>query len=237
MFLTQLFESIDKRHASFCFGRMNPPTIGHAKVIDTVAKSAAGGDYFVFVSHTQDSKSNPLDYDTKIKFIKAMFPEQANHVVYDPNLRTIMQIARWLYTKGYRSITMIAGSDRLDGFKELLERYNGVEGTHGLYQFDSINFISSGDRDPDREGLAGISATVARKAAYDGNLKAFAKATGAGKLAEPLYHAVRKGMLVECSGYIPKNKKEAKDPRWSNALTVDVHPDTPNKNLKAFKLV
>jgi len=236
MFLSQLFESIDKRHASFCFGRMNPPTVGHAQVITTVANSAAGGDYFVFVSQTQDSKKNPLDYATKVKFIKAMFPEQANHIVYDPSLKTIIQVAHWLYSKGYRSVTMVAGSDRLEDFKELLEKYNGVQGPNGFYQFDSINFVSSGDRDPDGEGLAGVSATAARAAAKAGDEQAFAQATGAGELTNQLYHAVRKGMLVECSGYIPKNKKEAKDPRWSNALTVDVHPDTPNKNLKAFRL-
>ena len=285
MFLAQIFEAVNKRHASFCFGRMNPPTVGHAQVINTVAKSAAGGDYFVFVSQSQDSKKNPLDYATKTKFIKAMFPQQANHVVYDPSLKTIIQVANWLYNKGYRSVTMVAGSDRLDSFKELLEKYNGVESPNGYYQFDSINFVSSGDRDPDGEGLAGVSATAAREAAKADNLQAFAQATGAGKLAEPLFHAVRKGMLVEstdkvekitkeieqlkkmitnprgrgvasmrkhldqlykelekarnvseCSGYIPKNKKEAKDPRWSHALTVDVHTDTPQKMAKALRL-
>ena len=280
MFLTQLFEAVDKRHAAFCFGRMNPPTIGHAQVINTVAGAAAGGDYFIFTSQTQDSKKNPLDYATKIKFLKSLFPEQAKHIVQDTQLRTIIQVAHWLYSKGYRSVTFVAGSDRLADFKELLEKYNGVEGQNGYYQFDTINFVSSGDRDPDGEGLAGVSASAARAAAKEGNVEAFAQATGAGELAEPLFHAVRKGMLVEhivkhgsgyrlvskktgknlgdfktkaaakkherevqyfkhmgeCSGYIPKNKKEAKDPRWSNALTVDVHPDTPMKNLKAFKL-
>ena len=237
MFLQQLFEAVDKRHAAFCFGRMNPPTIGHAQLINTVAKSAGGGDYFVFVSQTQDSKKNPLDYSTKIKFLKALFSEQANHIVQDPSLKTIIQIAHWLYAKGYRSVTFVAGSDRIEGFTELLNKYNGVEGPNGFYKFDAINFVSSGDRDPDGEGLAGVSATAAREAAKAGNLQAFAQATGAGKLAEPLYHAVRKGLLVECSGYIPKNKKEAKDPRWSNALTVDVHPNTPYKNARALRLV
>ena len=317
MFLAQLFEAIDKRHASFCFGRMNPPTVGHAQVINTVANSAQGGDYFVFVSQSQDSKKNPLDYSTKVKFIKSLFPEQANHVVYDPSLKTIIQVAHWLYAKGYRNVTFVAGSDRIESFRKLLTDYNGVEGPNGFYKFDSINFASSGDRDPDGEGLAGVSATAAREAAKAGNLQAFTKATGAGKLAEPLYHAVRKGMLVEsinkqdpkpgyyfynisadqhiaaikaglkktmsgkwayevkdstkwnrspmassidkmtiehadklfgahkfwspvkedASGYIPKNKREAKDPRWSNALSVDVTPKTPYKNAKALRLV
>lgn len=237
MFLAQLFEAIDKRHAAFCFGRMNPPTLGHKQLADTVAKSAAGGDYFIFTSQTQDPKKNPLDYATKVKFLKALMPEYAGHIVYDPSLKTIIQIAHWLYAKGYRSVTFVAGSDRIEGFKELLNKYNGVEGPNGFYKFDSINIVSSGDRDPDGDGLAGISATGAREAAKAGNLEAFAQATGAGKLAQPLYDAVRKGMLVECSGYIPKNKKEARDPRWSNALTVDVHTDTPRKNMKALRLI
>ena len=281
MFLTELFEQQSNKHAAFCFGRMNPPTVGHAQLIDTVAKAAQGGDYFVFVSQTQDSKKNPLDYATKIKFLKALFPDQASHIVYAPELKTIMQVAEWLYNAGYRAVTFAAGSDRLDSFKKLLTDYNGKEGGNVYYKFDSINFVSSGDRDPDADGIAGVSASSAREAASQGNFEAFAQATGAGKLAKPLYDAVRKGMLLEhivkhgseyrilskktgknmgtfpskaaakkhereiqyfkhanedASGYIPKNKREAKDPRWSNALTVDVHPDTPNKNLKAFKL-
>ena len=282
MFLQQLFEAIDKRHAAFCFGRMNPPTIGHGQLINTVANSAAGGDYFIFTSQSHDAKKNPLDYNTKVKFLKALFPESAGHIVQDPSLKTIMQVAAWLYKKGYRSVTFVAGSDRLADFKELLEKYNGVQSANGYYQFDTINFASSGDRDPDGEGLAGVSATAAREAAKANNLEAFTQATGAGELAPQLFQAVRKGMLLEsranfssysssdltnmlktikrdehglkvitaitnellrrrqvseCSGYIPKNKKEAKDRRWSNALTVDVHPDTPYKNAKALKLV
>jgi hypothetical protein len=237
MFLQQLFEAIDKQHAAFCFGRMNPPTIGHGQLINTVANTAAGGDYFVFVSQTQDSKKNPLDYQTKIKFVKAMFTKHAGHVVENTQLKTIMQVAAWLYSKGYRKVTFVAGSDRLENFKELLEKYNGVEGPAGMYKFDSINFVSSGERDPDADGVAGVSASAARAAAAAGDLAAFAQATGAGKLAEPLYLAVRRGMLLEgASGYIPKNKREAKDPRWSTALTVDVDSNTLNKNLKAFKL-
>ena len=233
MFLTELFENQQNKHAAFCFGRMNPPTVGHAQLINTVAKASQGGDYFVFVSQTQDSKKNPLDYKTKVQFIKAMFPNQAGHVVYAPELKTIIDVAKWLYNKGYRSVTFAAGSDRLDSFKKLLTDYNGKDD----YNFSSINFVSSGDRDPDAEGIAGVSASAAREAAKANDIKAFTQATGAGKLAPQLFQAVRKGMLLEdASGYIPKNKREAKDPRWSNALTVDVTPKTPMKNLKAFKL-
>lgn len=244
MFLSQLFESTTPKHAAFCFGRMNPPTVGHGQLINTVAQSSQGGDYFIFVSQTQDKKKNPLDYATKVKFVQALFPDQASHVVYDTGIKTIMDVIHWLYVNGYRSITMVAGSDRIGSFQDLLPKYNGVEGVNGAYyKFDKIDFVSSGERDPDADGIAGVSASSAREAAANNDLQAFAQATGAGKLTKPLYDAVRKGMLLtdlelaECSGYIPKNKKEAKDPRWSNALTVDIKPGAINKNLKALRLI
>ena len=238
MLLQHLFEAIDKRHAAFCFGRMNPPTQGHQQLINTVAQEGRGGDFFIFTSQTQDAKKNPLDYQTKVRFLRALYPGIASHIVYDTNLKTIMQVAAWLYNKGYRKVTFVAGSDRLPDFQELLNKYNGVEGGAVYYKFDSINFASSGDRDPDSEGVEGISASAAREAAKAGDFEAFSRAVGAGKLTKELYDAVRKGMNINenASGYIPKNKKEAKDPRWSNALTVDVKTDTPAKNMKALRL-
>lgn len=242
MFLQELFEAVDNtRHASFCFGRMNPPTVGHAQLINTVADASEGGDYFIFVSQSQDPKKNPLNYETKVKFLRAMFPAHASHIVYNTELKTIMNVAQWLYDKGYRSVTFVAGSDRLPTFQEMLNKYNGVEGNRTYYNFRSINFVSSGDRDPDADGLAGVSATAARAAAAKGDINAFAQATGAGKFAKQLYTAVRQGMnLSEDAagvGVIAKNRKMAKDPRWSHSLTVDVRPDTPTKNAKAFRLV
>ena len=197
MFLTELFEAIDKKNATFCFGRMNPPTVGHAQLINTVASVSQGSDYFVFVSQTQDRKKNPLDYQTKIKFIKELFPSHANHIIYNPELKTIIDIAQWLYNAGYRSVTFVAGSDRLDAFKKLLTDYNGKEAGNVYYKFDSINFATSGDRDPDADGIAGVSASSARAAAAAGNFEEFAQATGAGKLAKSLYDAVRDGMMLK----------------------------------------
>lgn len=242
MFLSELFEAVENtKHASFCFGRMNPPTVGHAQLINTVAESAAGSDYFIFVSQSQDAKKNPLDYATKVKFLRAMFPEHAAHIVYNTELKTVMNVAQWLYDKGYRSVTFVAGSDRLPTFQEMLTKYNGVKGNHTYYNFKSINFVSSGERDPDAEGLAGVSATAARTAAAAGDINAFAQATGAGKFAKQLYTAVRQGMnLSEDAagvGVIAKNRRMAKDPRYSMSMTVDVKPDTPQKNARALRLV
>lgn len=242
MFLAELFEAVDNtKHAAFCFGRMNPPTIGHGQLIETVAQAAAGGDYFIFTSQSQDAVKNPLNYDTKVKFLRAMFPEHAAHVIHNYELKTIMNVAQWLYDKGYRSVTFVAGSDRLPTFKEMLTKYNGAENNRTYYNFRSINFASSGVRDPDAEGMAGVSGTLARKAAADGDMAAFAQATGAGRLTKSLFTAVRQGMNLQEDaagvGVIAKNRKMAKDPRWSHSLTVDVRPDTPQKNARAFRLI
>jgi hypothetical protein len=237
MFLIEVFKEKPRKSVAFCFGRMNPPTIGHARLLNTTARASAGGDYYIFLSHTQDSKKNPLDYNTKIDFVKSMYPQHADHVSYG-SLRTIMEIMEFLYHNNYTDVTYVCGNDRLPAFKELLNKYNGVEGGKTYYKFNSIDIVSSGPRDPDDDGIAGVSASAARAAAEAGDKEEFKKITGAGRFASQLYRAVRKGMLKEdASGYIPKNKREAKDPRWSNALSVDVTPETPRKNVKALKLV
>ena len=237
MFLIEVFKEKSRKSVAFCFGRMNPPTIGHARLLNTTARASAGGDYYIFLSHTQDSKKNPLDYNTKVDFVKSMYPQHAEHVSYG-SLRTIMEIMEFLYHQNYTDVTYVCGNDRLPAFKELLNKYNGVEGGKIYYKFNSIDIVSSGPRDPDDDGVAGASASAARAAAEEGDKEEFKKITGAGRFASQLYKAVRKGMVKEdASGYIPKNKKEAKDPRWSNALSVDVTPKTPYKNAKALKLV
>lgn len=196
MFITELFESNEK-HASFCFGRMNPPTAGHEQLLNAVAQSSQGGDYYIFTSQSQDAKKNPLDYQSKVRFLKAIYPSMASHIVYDTSLKTIMQVAEWLYNKGYTSVTFVAGSDRLADFEKLINSYNGVEGKNIYYKFDSINFVSSGERDPDSEGIAGISASSAREAAVNGDYESFRNAVNADHLTDKLYNAVRKGMGVE----------------------------------------
>ena len=194
MKLRHLFEALDK-DVTFCFGRMNPPTIGHAQVFDTMAEQ--GGEYLIFVSQSQDKKDNPLDYPTKIRFIKSIHPEHASHVVDNPTLNTVVKVASYLYEKGYKKVKFVAGSDRLPQLQKLLEQYNGVDGkAHGYYNFDHIEFVSSGERDPDSPGIAGVSASKARAAAANNDLQEFEAATGAGKYAKPMFDAVRKGMGI-----------------------------------------
>ena len=194
MLLNELFEAGTK-HVTFCFGRMNPPTIGHKQVFDTM--QSQGGEMKIFVSQSQDKKKNPLDYGTKIKFIKEMFPQYAKDVVDNAALNTIGKVASYLHEQGYTAVTFVAGSDRMDSMKSLLDQYNGVEGkAHGFYKFDVIDFASSGDREDGAEGVAGVSASGARSAAANNDFEGFQEATGAGELAKPLFSAVRKGMGI-----------------------------------------
>ncbi len=195
MLLKELFEGGTK-HVTFCFGRMNPPTIGHKQVFDTMRSQ--GGNMMIFLSQTQDSKKNPLDYSTKIRFVRAMFPEYANDVVDNPSLNTIVKVATFLFDEGYNAATFVAGSDRLDDMKKLLTQYNGVEGkAHGFYKFDVLDFVSSGEREDGAEGVAGVSASAAREAAANNNFEKFKTATGAGQYAEKLFDEVKRGMGVK----------------------------------------
>ena len=210
MLLRQLFEA-ETKHVTFCFGRMNPPTIGHKQVLDTM--KSQGGEMKIFLSQSQDKKKNPLDYGTKIKFIKEMFPQYAKDVVENAALNTIGKVASYLHEQGYTAVTFVAGSDRLEDMKNLLTQYNGVEGkAHGFYKFDVIDFASSGDREDGAEGVAGVSASGARSAAANNDFEGFQEATGAGELAKPLFAAVRKGMGInegiEEAGFLSFLKSE-----------------------------
>ena len=238
MFLTEIYQPKSRKSVAFCYGRVNPPTIGHARLFNTTARASAGGDYYIFLSHTQDSKKNPLDYNTKVDFVKAIYPQHAEHVSYG-SLRTIMEIMEFLYHQNYTDVTYVCGNDRLPAFKELLNKYNGVEGGKTYYKFNSIDIVSSGPRDPDDDGVAGASASAARAAAKEGEFEEFKKITGVGRYAKQLYKAVRRGMLIEDAagvGVVATNKKMARDPRYSTSMTVDVKPNTSQKNLRAFKL-
>jgi hypothetical protein len=195
MRLRDLFES-ETTHVAFCFGRMNPPTVGHKQLLETVA--SVGGEYKIFLSQTQDKKKNPLDYSTKIKFVKAMFPNHAGNIVDNSSLNTVVKVASYLYDLGYRNATFVAGSDRIDDMAKLLKDYNGVEGkAHGYYKFDLLDFKSSGEREDGAEGVAGVSASNARAAAAAGNFDEFKNSTGAEQFSQKLYDAVRKGMGIE----------------------------------------
>jgi hypothetical protein len=195
MRLMELFEKSASSRVAFCFGRMNPPTIGHAHLFKVM--SGVSSDYKIFVSGTQDKKKNPLSYEDKVKFIQAIHPEYAAHLVVDRSLNTIMKVAVSLYDQGYRNAVFVAGDDRKEIY-DMLVSYNGIEGkAHGFYKFDQLDFQSAGARDPDSDGVEGISASLARQRAAEGDVEGFAAATGAGKYTEELYRAVRAGLGIK----------------------------------------
>lgn len=233
MFLTDLFESEQSSHITFCFGRFNPPTIGHKLVFDTMAKQ--GGDFLIFTSQTQDKKDNPLNYSTKIKFIKAIHPQYAGHVVEDSSLNTVLKVASYLYQKGYTSATFVAGSDRIDSFRKLLSDYNGVDGkAHGYYKFDSLEFVSSGNREDDAEGIEGISGTKAREAAAANNIDEFSHATGAGEYANELFNAVRAGLMINESR--EKDLDPAVEVMYTKAIVKYPFARSPEEALALYMI-
>ena len=183
--------------AYFTFGRMNPPTIGHEKLLDALAKQAGKNDYFVFLSQTQDKKKNPLNYNTKMKTVRKMFPRHARRVMINKGVRTVFDAATFLYDKGYKSVVMVVGSDRVREFETLLNKYNGEKGSHGFYNFQSLSVASAGTRDPDDEGVAGMSASKLRAFASDNDFTSFAQglpSSMGNKEAKKMFMDVRDGM-------------------------------------------
>ena len=183
--------------AYYTFGRMNPPTIGHEKLLDSLAKKAGKNDYFVFLSQVQDKKKNPLDYSSKVKHVRKMFPRHARRVIIDKKVRTAFDAASQLYGKGYQNLVMVVGDDRVREFKTILEKYNGVKGNHGFYNFKSIEVMSAGARDPDADGVEGMSASKMRQFASDNDFTSFAQGlprSMSNKDSKKLFNDVRTGM-------------------------------------------
>lgn len=182
--------------AHFTFGRMNPPTSGHEKLLDKLAQVAGKQPYYVFLSQTQDKKKNPLDYSAKVKHVRKMFPRHARRVLINKQIVTPFNAASWIYDQGFKQLVMVVGSDRVREFTALLEKYNGVKGRHGFYNFKSINVVSAGARDPDAEGVEGMSASKLRSFASDNDFSQFSQGLGglSTKDAKKLFVDVRKGM-------------------------------------------
>ena len=185
--------------AVFTFGRFNPPTIGHEKVIDAVAKEQGknpGAPMYVFPSHSNDPKKNPLPHALKVAYMKKIFRKYATNITVS-KARNIFEVATFLHDKGHRAIVMVVGSDRVAEFDRLLNEYNGVQGKHGYYGFDNIEVKSAGERDPDAEGVEGMSASKMRAAAVEGDLDSFKQGVPSSfKDVEKLYKDVRKNMGI-----------------------------------------
>ena len=181
----------------FTFGRMNPPTIGHEKLLDKLASSARSSSYRVYLSQSQDNKKNPLQYAEKVKIARKMFPRHARSIMLNKKVKTVFDALTSLYNEGFANIVMVVGSDRVTEFDVLINKYNGQKGKHGFYNFRKINVVSAGQRDPDAEGVEGMSASKMRAAATSGDFSQFAqglpkKVSNAD--AKRIFNSVRKGL-------------------------------------------
>jgi nicotinic acid mononucleotide adenylyltransferase len=189
------------RHIAFTFGRFNPPTIGHEKLLNKLA-SVRADNYFVFLSRSEDSDKNPLSYRLKVATMKRMFPRHARSIVVSPSNR-VFDIATDLYDKGVTEITMVVGSDRVREFETLLKKYNDVKSRHGYYDFDRINIVSAGERDPDAEGATGMSASKMRAAARKDDFESFKKGLPSSfarsTAAQDLFKNLKRGMNLAAS--------------------------------------
>ena len=184
----------------FSFGRLNPPTVGHQKLLQKIIQTAKqmSGQPMMFVSYSQDAKKNPLTAKQKIAYIKTMFPKEARQLKLedDSSLRNAMDIATKLHGN-FDTLVMVVGSDRVRDFKTLLNKYNDVESKHGYYKYDSIQIVSAGERDPDAEGVAGMSASKMRAAAASGDYDSFSLGLPPSfKGGEKLFKDIRLGMNV-----------------------------------------
>jgi len=187
----------EEKTAYFTFGRMNPPTIGHEKLLKTLSMKAGKNPYKIYLSQSEDKKKNPLKFMNKIKISRKMFPKHARSIMSKNKIRNIFDIAVALHNEGFKNIAMVVGSDRVREFDILLNKYNGKKAKHGLYNFEKINVISAGARDPDAEGAEGMSASKMRNSATLNDFTTFSQGLPkhvSNADAKHIFNTVRSGM-------------------------------------------
>ena len=190
-------DQVDQGSISITFGRFNPPTVGHEALIKKVSSSSKGGDYRIYPSRSEDPKKNPLDVGTKIKFMKQAYPEHKNAIQNSEDMRTIFDVLGALDGEGYSEVNIVVGGDRVSEFTSLANKYNGK-----AYNFEKINVVSAGGRDPDADGVEGMSASKLRKAAADDDYEGFKKGLPKAlkpKDCEELFSTLQQSMSVEVS--------------------------------------
>ena len=181
---------------TIAFGRFNPPHAGHLQLMNTASLAAEqdGGDYVIVPSRSEDPKKNPLNADEKVEFMRQMFPQHSPRIQNDSNTRTIFDVLKKAHLDGYTNVRIVGGSDRVKEFDKLANNYNGT-----LYQFDNIEVISAGDRDPDSDGVEGMSASRLRLAAAENDFRTFKSAMPDGmrpRDARELFNTVRVSMGI-----------------------------------------
>ena len=181
---------------TIAFGRFNPPHAGHQQLMDTAAAAAEAeeSDYMIVPSRSNDPKKNPLDADTKVAFMRGMFPQHSSRIQNDQNTRTIFDVLKKAHNDGYANVRIVGGADRVKEFDKLANNYNG-----SLYQFDNVEVVSAGDRDPDADGVEGMSASRLRLAASENDFKTFMSAMPEGfprREAKQLFDTTRMSMGI-----------------------------------------
>ena len=177
------------------FGRFNPPTVGHEKLLKSAKRIAGGGNIKIYPSRTQDPKKNPLDPSTKVSYMRKMFPDFGETIINDPDMKSIFDVLVNADKDGYSNVNIVVGSDRQSEFENLAQKYN-----NDLYQFELIRVVSAGVRDADAEGVEGMSASKMRKAVMDNDFKSFRRGTPKSLDdgdTQALFDAVRQGMGVK----------------------------------------
>ncbi len=215
-------EKEDKGTATVAFGRFNPPTVGHEKLMNAAKAASKGGDYQIYPSRTQDDKKNPLGPDDKIAFMRQLYPKHGERIVNDGEMKTIFNVLKKANEDGYSSINIVVGADRQAEFEKLALQYNGE-----LYDFEDINVVSAGDRDPDAEGVEGMSASKLRKAAAEDDFKTWLSGMPSKvdeKLAKNIFNSVkRKVTAVKSASKIDTSAKNLKvnEGLWEIAPKLD----------------
>ena len=208
MYLKELFlREDDRATAVFAFGRFNPPTIGHTKLIQKVQAMArqVNGKGFIFLSHKQNNKTDPLTFQEKLAYLRSQVSD-SNLEIGHTEANTIIKALQVIEAQGRTRIVMVAGSDRVVEFQKLLNQYNGKPDKAGnqLYKFDHIDVVNAGQRDPDEEGVAGASASKARDLALKGQWHAFSKIAMGGEESQIVYNKIQDALGVQVA---ENNKK------------------------------
>lgn len=188
-------EAKKPKGAVFTFGRFNPPTTGHAKLVKKLKSVATGGyNVLLFTSHSNDRVKNPLTHRQKVSYLTKFFGK----IVVDTPIRTVFDIAVELQRQKYTHVRMVVGSDRVREFDTLLNKYNGVKARHGFYKFEQIEIVSAGERDADADDVSGMSASKLRGYAEAGDFDNFKLGvpTKSAGLLKNLYNDIRKGMGI-----------------------------------------
>ncbi len=215
-------EKEDKGTATVAFGRFNPPTVGHEKLMNAAKAASKGGDYQIYPSRTQDDKKNPLGPDDKIAFMRQLYPKHGERIVNDGEMKTIFNVLKKANEDGYSSINIVVGADRQAEFEKLALQYNGE-----LYDFEDINVVSAGDRDPDAEGVEGMSASKLRKAAAEDDFKTWLSGMPSKvdeKLAKNIFNSVKRRVTaVKSASKIDTSAKNLKvnEGLWEIAPKLD----------------